>query len=529
MNIAEIRQKFPQYQDIPDATLVRGLHDKFYSDIPYPEFIKKIDFTGSSVDPGQVKSPTEDMGEIEKGLAGAGKAFVDIGRGASQILSQSARPDVARLFSRFAPSADEVKETKAMDAPLMESGSATAGNIVGNIAAMAPAAVMPGANTMVGAGVIGGLTGLLQPVESGGERVKNVAVGTALGAGSQALASAGAKAIANRATSKAAEAVTKQSQNVMRDTVLKDAQAAGYVVPPSAVNPSFGAKRLESVAGKAAIGQEAAVRNQEITNSLARKAIGLADDQPISEAALETFRKQQGQVYNDVSKLTNNASIYLEKLKDARSEAQSWWTHYNRSAEPNSLRSAKFFDAEVAKLEQNLEKEALKAGRPELMPALRQARTAIAKSYDIEKALNIATGDIDARIIGRLLDKKGSKAVTGELGLIGKFANAFSPYAREGSKVPTPGVSKLEALTSLTLGMGGAAAAGPVGALAAAAPLASGPVRHFLLSKLGQAMMAKASYSKAPLTQMAAKALPPDRAALIARSIAAPAYVSGQE
>jgi hypothetical protein len=40
--LAEIRQQYPQYQDMPDAVLADKLHQKFYSDMPRAEFDAKI-------------------------------------------------------------------------------------------------------------------------------------------------------------------------------------------------------------------------------------------------------------------------------------------------------------------------------------------------------------------------------------------------------------------------------------------------------------------------------------------------------
>jgi hypothetical protein len=40
--IAEIREKYPQYSDMPDAALADALHSKFYSDLPKSDFYTKI-------------------------------------------------------------------------------------------------------------------------------------------------------------------------------------------------------------------------------------------------------------------------------------------------------------------------------------------------------------------------------------------------------------------------------------------------------------------------------------------------------
>ena len=42
MNITTIREKYPQYADLPDKQLVDALHDKFYNDIPIKQFYAKV-------------------------------------------------------------------------------------------------------------------------------------------------------------------------------------------------------------------------------------------------------------------------------------------------------------------------------------------------------------------------------------------------------------------------------------------------------------------------------------------------------
>lgn len=168
MNISEIRQQFPMYSDLPDGELVRGLHKKFYSDMQYADFLKKIDFRESV-------NPTEGMTGAQKFNAGVGKAFYDVGQGAAQLVGMG-------------ESGQETKDRRALDAPLMRTGAGVAGNVLGNVAAFAPLAVVPGANTVAGAGAIGATMGALQPAESFGERAANIGVGGVLGSGIQAAA-----------------------------------------------------------------------------------------------------------------------------------------------------------------------------------------------------------------------------------------------------------------------------------------------------------------------------------------------------
>lgn len=41
-SLADIRKEYPQYSDMSDEALGRALHSKFYSDIPYDQFAKKV-------------------------------------------------------------------------------------------------------------------------------------------------------------------------------------------------------------------------------------------------------------------------------------------------------------------------------------------------------------------------------------------------------------------------------------------------------------------------------------------------------
>ena len=103
---------------------------------------------------------------VSRFLAGTGKAFADLGRGAGQFVGAVDRQDV--------------EESRKRDAPLMKTGAGLSGNIAGNVAALLPTALIPGANTYAGAAAIGAASGALQPSTSTGETLKNVALGGAI-------------------------------------------------------------------------------------------------------------------------------------------------------------------------------------------------------------------------------------------------------------------------------------------------------------------------------------------------------------
>lgn len=456
----------------------------------------------------------DEMPFTDQFAAGMGKAFADVGRGAAQMVGAG-------------PSSDEVREQRKRDEPLMRTAGGVAGNVGGNVVTMAPLAVVPGANTVAAAGALGLTAAALQPTETTGERLKNMGVGFGLGAGTQFLGNMAASNLQARAQAKNAAADAAESRNAVRDRTLKAAQDEGFVVPPSAVKQSGLVRRLESVAGKAAIGQEAAVRNQAVTNKLAARELGIPENTPITEDVLNAFRDRIAAPYREVAGLAGDQRTYgglrvgdqvisdtrqvsrnvgkdlLGELKDARFEANAQWKFYDRSADPNALKAAEAASARAAEIETTLEGIAQAAGKPELVQQLRDARTAIAKSFDIERALNDATGDVSARVLSK------RPYLTGPLETAANFYKAFPNYARDGARIPTPGVSKTEALAAAALGSVG-------GPFAAGLPFVSGPVRSMLLSPSAQRTLATPNYSRAMTVD-------PEKLTAVARALALPA------
>ncbi len=49
MNIQDVREKFPGYEDLSDSQLADALHKKFYSDVPKDEFLKQIGLGEQSI------------------------------------------------------------------------------------------------------------------------------------------------------------------------------------------------------------------------------------------------------------------------------------------------------------------------------------------------------------------------------------------------------------------------------------------------------------------------------------------------
>lgn len=488
---------------MPDGTLITNVPDN----ITQADLMARVERgraeSGPKLKIGQegfgdaLRSTLKDAGWAGRNLAGAGTALSNLWEGAKQVVGKG--------------------DDQAIQANRIMAQEAPVGALAGNVALLAPTALIPGANTVAGAGVVGAAQGLLQPTQGDESRAANTALGGAFGAGGQALGNKLGTMLTNRLATQEAKGVADQSRNAVRDATLKSAQDAGYIVPPSTVNPSWLNKRMESLAGKAAVGQEAATKNQDVTNALVRKGIGLADDAPISESAVKQVRTVASQPYKEVAALNKDAAEALEALKQARFETNAQYKFYKAVPNPEVLKKAESAAAEAHGWEKFLEAEAAAAGKPDLVNALRKARQEIAKTHDVERALNTSTGNVVATDLGKMIDK--GKPLTGELETAARFADAFPQLAREGSKIPTPGVSKSEALAAALLATGGAAAGGPFGAVAGALPLLSGPARSIVLSKAYQNAMAQPKYGPG-ITTKALGQVTPERAALLARALA---------
>lgn len=232
IKMSSIREKFPMYGDIPDEQLLKAVREKFYPEIPMPQFVSRVDWDTQRERDRALYDPTKGQSGFENFVAGYGKAGADLARGAGQWLGLVSRDDVA--------------ESRKLDQALANTTGGKVGNIAGNVAAMLPLAMLPGANTYAGAAGYGALTGAVAPSESTEETTKNIGLGGGLGAGSIAAGraiGAGAKmlqGLVEPLTKKGQERVAASTlQLFAKDPTLAAAQmqAAKPLVPGS--NPTM--------------------------------------------------------------------------------------------------------------------------------------------------------------------------------------------------------------------------------------------------------------------------------------------------
>jgi hypothetical protein len=324
-----------------------------------------------------------------------------------------------------------------------------------------------------------------------------------------------------------------------RDTqtarTLKAAQAEGYVVPPSQAGAGWVNARLESVAGKAAINQDAIQRNQQTTSRVSARGQGLHAGEEITHDALARLRADAGlRGYAPLDSLgnipttpsyTNRILAMEQEIGNPNSPIRSL-RYPAVSALATELQPVSFTGPDIKNLIKQLretgnkganipyggDQSAQKLGQAQLggaraleglidehllqfgpsnvVPNLQAARQEIAQSHTLEKALNTATGDVNAHVFGQRV--KAGKPVSGYQKLIGDFAAAFPQVTKPGAGSPTPGVSALEAMAVPVAAMIGHGSTGNAsGLLAGGLPLLRSPVRNLLLSKWYQKQFAK--------------------------------------
>lgn len=66
MDIAEVRRKFPQYDDLSDEELAKGLHKKFYSDMSFDDFSAKIGLVNTAEEPDMAISHSPMMAQAHE-------------------------------------------------------------------------------------------------------------------------------------------------------------------------------------------------------------------------------------------------------------------------------------------------------------------------------------------------------------------------------------------------------------------------------------------------------------------------------
>jgi hypothetical protein len=327
---------------------------------------------------------------------------------------------------------------------------------------------IPSYLTNIGRGIVtGGASALATPEELGmtpeefrAAKNKNIAIQGAIG-GTFPLIGETVKALRGAK-------LTPQMENA-----VAEAKDLGYKMPPTQASGGILNQTLEGIAGKLSTAQEASVRNQGITNKLAAKSLGLPEDTVLTTDLLKSIRKDAGQAYENL-KLSGTVKTSpkfvqaLDNIKPYQDAIQAAKDFPEELANPiikivDSLKRPNFDvnsavskinllrndadkafkngDTALAKankdasqvLENTIENHLANTKQTDLLNKFKDARQLIAKSYEVEKAMNAVTGSVSAqKLAGRL---QAGKPLSGELKDIAKFGLAFPKASQMPEKV----------------------------------------------------------------------------------------------
>lgn len=426
---------------------------------------------------------------------GVGKLGAEIA-GTAGVGGAVAKPIQALAGTRAASGLEPLVDGVAT---ALRTGGFRVGPLAGTSAAI-PARVIGGA----GAGAAS--AGLINPQDAG----MGAVVGAAIPAG---------VAMAGRAGEKVGSALGRNAAPASKE-MLDTARAsmdAGYVIPPSMVKPTYTNRLIESVSGKYETAQLAATKNQQVTDDLVRKSLGLPADAPLSKDAMVAYRGTQyqagyeplkqfgtiqvtpkfnkalddiGKQYtgkgtipavqrNDIIDLVEShksagfdSADAIDAIRVLRERADEFFTKGE-----NAL--GKTYKAIAGAYEEAIEDGLKFSGRQDLLRAYRSARQNIAKSFTVEKGLREGAGVVDARVLGRELQK--GKPLSGELKTAAQFGNVFNKAAQPPQLIGSPGVNALKPMASVLTGIAGASAIGPVGAALGAANYVASPVARSVM------------------------------------------------
>lgn len=315
--------------------------------------------------------------------------------------------------------------------------------------------------------------GLPKP-ESTSEKAANIGMQMATGGAGSKLENSAVNSLIGKGPAPLAPAV-------------QEARAAGYKIPPTQLRGNAVNRTIEGISGRDQMARIASVKNQETTNKLAARALGLPEDKQITKAAIDQMITQQGRAYDavktigrpiqadltylhairdlgkqtealakefpktsgskevenlidDLSKFSLKPETVVEKIKELRFDATA---NYKAVGDPAKLRLAKAQQGAADALDDLLERNLRNFGNPKVYKDYVAARTQIAKAYTVRRALDDASGNVSAPALGKEVAK--DRPLTNELRTIGRAANAFPQATKPAQKIGSqPGISPLD-------------------------------------------------------------------------------------
>lgn len=303
--IAEIRAKYPEYQDMDDATLATALHRKFYSDMPLAEFSKRVglaeDVTKAIVNKSEARARIESergiVQDVDDRVRAVARGVPLIGGGMDE-----ASAAVNTGFGLLGDYDKELAYQRERDAdydarhPKESTVEQIGGGIAGAVAgvrqlgpvampATMPGKIAAGAGIGAGGGYVEGFTRGEGGVENRNDAGKwSAAIGSVIGGAAPAVGSAIGKQVSKLTGKSEAIPSVDQIQGA-KSKAYQAAKDSGLVLKPTAFNET-----ADRIVQKFV--DDAVDADLQPKANILMKRLEEAKDQPLTLSDLDNLRKK---------------------------------------------------------------------------------------------------------------------------------------------------------------------------------------------------------------------------------------------
>ena len=554
--IAEVREKYPQYADMPDAALADALHSKFYADMPKTDFYTKIGLTPSNGMPAPRRE--EPSMATQFGRATASALDTTVGSVIPFVAGQVAYPfirasNVLPGVNMPAKRAEEItgKITGALDQPF---GKAFGVTETPEYKGEASNQVMQfiSENINKGADWVSERTGI--PAPDVVNMAQTLMVGAPKGVkmatpyvqeGAAVVKGAikdipPIKAAIERSTEK------KIAQSWERAPQIEAAQLAqkyGIALDPALSNPTARNRLKSAVVGETGLDTKLAVYNEPKWAAIVKDDLGLGQNSVLDKKAFDKARAAPEvagpyeavrnipsvvipettlqsldrlyvePLYGDtgqaaksnafVDKLKTdlaqggNGTKLLDSIRSLRQDAQAIY-HAEKAGNPITPEQRANANAKMGAATALEDAITASLESPKARSDFNRARTRMAQIYDLESATNFATGKVDPSVLGKMAAE--GKPMSGVVGDLAAIAANYPEVSRLGAtnKTILPRMSR-----ATVGGLVGSVVGGLAGPVGAAAGMGIGALGSDIAGRISAKRMTSPSYQ-------ASRAIPTD-------------------
>lgn len=243
--------------------------------------------------------------------------------------------------------------------------------------------------------------------------------------------------------------------DIVKKTAIKNGLDLGLKASPTERGAGAVMKQTEDFAGGARVQHDIALKNRPVINAKVREQLSLPKEAPLTD---NTYRKAISNEYApyveakslgqmNVAKTGNppklkDSSVVVEQIKQLRHDGNMYTASGAIKKSPKKIALGRKMLAKAERLDTALDAHATAVGKPDLVPALHEARKNIAVIYNAKNATK--GGDVVASKLTQQLEK--GVPLSGEMKTIAEF----NQHAEGSMRRPKAGGAALESPGILT-------------------------------------------------------------------------------